>query len=133
MSQVTVGGVDVTPSPTPSLAAQIARSAPVISATFSRSGNTLIVRIVGYATSRELTQATFGFSAATGQSLQTSQFTIPIDALFSAWYSDPANARYGSQFVFTQPFTIQGDVSAVSAQTVTLTNRVGSTSATVNQ
>ena len=134
LSQVTVGGVDVTPSPTPSLSAQIASSAPVITgATFSRNGNTVTVRVVGYATSRELTQATFGFSAATGQSLQTAQFTIPVDALFNPYYSDSANARYGSQFVFTQPFTIQGDVNAVNAQTVTLTNRVGSTSATVSQ
>jgi hypothetical protein len=134
LSQVTVGGVDVTPSPTPLLSAQIASSAPVITgATFSRNGNTLTVQVVGYATSRELTQATFAFSAAAGQSLQTSQFTIPVDALFSPWYSDPANARYGSQFIFTQPFTIQGDVNSVSAQTVTLTNRVGSTSAKVSQ
>jgi hypothetical protein len=129
---VTVGGVDVTPSPTPSLSAQIASAAPVITgATFSRTGNTLIVQVVGYATSRELTQATFAFSAAAGQSLQTSQFTIPVDALFSPWYRDTANARYGSQFVFTQPFTIQGDINAVNVQRVTLMNRVGSTSATV--
>ena len=134
LSRVTAGGVDVTPNPTPSLSAQIANSAPVITrATFSRSGNTLTVRVLGYATSREVTQATFAFSATQGQSLQTSQFAIPVDALFSPWYSDPANAPYGSQFVFTQPFTIQGDVNAVSAQTVTLTNRLGTTSATVSQ
>jgi len=131
---VTVGGADVTPTPTPSLSGQIAGSAPVITkATFSRNGNALTVLVLGFATSREVTQATFAFSVVPGQSLQTSQFTIPVDALFSPWYSDPANAPYGSQFVFTQPFTIQGDVNAVSVQTVTLTNRLGATSAAVTQ
>jgi hypothetical protein len=134
LSRVSVGGTDVTPNPSPTVSAQIAASAPVITkATFSRSGNTLTVRVLGYATSREVTQATFAFSATPGQSLQTSQLTIPVDALFSPWYSDPGNAPYGSQFVFTEPFTIQGDVNAVSVQTVTLTNRLGSTSAAVSQ
>jgi len=132
MAHVLVGGFDVTPSPAPAASTQIAAAAPVItSATTSVNGSTLTVRIAGYAASREVTQATFNFSAATGQSLASSQFNIPVDSIFSPYYQNGANAAFGSQFIFTQPFTIQGNAGDVIPQSVTLTNRIGSTTASV--
>jgi hypothetical protein len=41
------------------------------------------VVIVGYASSRELTQASFQFKAVVGAELEPSSLTVPIDALFS--------------------------------------------------
>ena len=132
LSGLTVGGFDVTPVPAPSANTQIARAAPVIAgSSVSRSGSTLTVQVTGYVTSREITQAVFTFTAASGQTLSTSQFTIPVDAQFAAYFQNAQNAAFGSQFVLSVPFTIQGDINSVIPQNVTLTNRVGSTTAAV--
>jgi hypothetical protein len=130
------GGIDITPTPAPTITAQIARAAPVIrSVTFNRSGSTINVVVTGYSTAREVTQAVFGFSAASGQTLQPSASSITIDAntLFGNWFQDPNNSQFGSVFILTQPFTITGDASAVTPTTVTLTNRIGSATANVTQ
>ena len=128
------GGVDITPTPAPSVSTHIDQAAPVIqSAKLTRSSNGFSIQISGYATSREVTQAVFNFTAASGQTLQTSQITLAVDTLFSTWYSDPANNAYGSQFVFTQPFTIQGDATAVIPGSVSLVNRKGTVTANVTQ
>jgi hypothetical protein len=97
LSGLKAGGLDVTPSPAPTANTAISASAPVITkATVSRSGSTLTIQIQGYATSREVTQATFIFGAAQGQTLQTGQFTVPLDTLFSTWYTDAGNAQFRS-------------------------------------
>jgi len=123
------GGVDITPTPAPSITTQIARAAPVITKLqTSLSGNSLSVQVTGYSTARQVTQAVFTFSAASGQTLQSSASSITIDvsSLFGNWFVDPANTQFGSQFIFTQPFTIQGTASAVIPVSVTLTNGTGS-------
>jgi hypothetical protein len=130
------GGIDVTPSPAPAMTAQIARSAPVIqNVQVTRSGSTLNLVITGYSTAREITQAQFTFNAASGQTLQStaSSITVDVSTLFGNWFSDPTNSPYGSIFVLTQPFTVQGDVNAVVPASVTLTNRIGSTTNTISQ
>jgi hypothetical protein len=124
------GGVDITPTPAPAISTQILRSAPVISnVQVSRGNGAISIAVSGYSTAREITQATFTFTAASGQSLQASasSITIPVESLFGSWFQDPANGPYGSQFVFTQPFTVQGDPGAVIPDSVTLVNRTGST------
>jgi len=128
------GGHDVTPSPAPVLSAHIDQAAPVVqSATVTRTTNGFSIQIAGYSTSREITQAIFTFGAASGQMLQNSQITVPVDTIFGKWYQDPATTAYGSQFVFAQPFTIQGDASAVTPQSVTLVNRKGTVTAQLGQ
>jgi len=74
-------------------------------------------------------QAVFAFSAASGQTIQTSDSSVTIDvsSLFGNWFVDPANSQFGSVFDFTQPFTIQGDINSVIPTSVTLSNRVGPT------
>jgi Putative Ig domain len=124
------GGIDITPSPAPALSAQLNRAAPSIrDAQFTRSGSTISFAITGYSTSREITQATFAFSAASGQTLQPSASSITVDvgALFTTWYQSANNTQYGSQFVLNQPFTVTGDVNSVLPVSVTLVNREGST------
>ena len=110
------GGIDITPSPAPTITAQVARAAPVIRGVqVNRSGSTINIVVTGYSTAREVTQAKFTFNAASGQSLTPSASSITIDAnsLFGNWFLDPANSQFGSVFIFTQPFTIQGDATAV--------------------
>jgi hypothetical protein len=123
------GGLDITPSPAPVLTGQLNRAAPVIrDVQFTRSGSTITFAVTGYSTSREVTQATFAFSAASGQTLQSSASSITVDvgALFVTWFQSPNNSQYGSQFVLNQPFTVTGDVNAVIPVSVTLVNREGS-------
>jgi hypothetical protein len=128
------GGIDITPSPAPTITSQVARAAPVIrSVQVNRNGSTINVVVTGFSTAREVTQARFAFSAASGQSLPSSAASITVDTntLFGTWFLDPANSQFGSVFIFTQPFTIQGDATAVIPASVTLTNRVGSADATI--
>ena len=128
--RIQAGGLDITPVPAPAVSAHLNRAAPAISkAQFTRSGSTINVVITGYSTPREITQAVFTFTAASGQTLQPSASSITVDVgtLFNNWFQSANNTQYGSQFVLTQPFTIQGDATLVTPATVTLTNREGST------
>jgi hypothetical protein len=125
-TQMQASGQNITPTPAPQQTVRINAGAPVIrSVTAARSTGTFTVTVVGYATDRELTQAVFQFTAASGSNLQTSSVTIPVDQLFAAWYGSAASAQYGSQFTLTQPFTVQGDPAAVVSVSVTLTNKIG--------
>jgi hypothetical protein len=127
------GGVDITPS-MPSSRIRIERSAPVIqTARVVRTSNGLAIEIIGFTTPREVTQMSVTFAAAVGQTLQNSTVSVPVEESFNRWFQDSASSQYGSQFFFTQPFTITGDANAVTARSVTLTNRVGSTTAEIQQ
>jgi len=121
---------DITPSPAPNSTIRINATAPVISSiTATRNATGFTVVMVGYASSRDLTQASFQFTAATGANLQTSSLTVPIDALFAPWYSSAASAPFGSQFTLTLPFTVQGSAQSIVSVTVTLTSKVGTSAA----
>jgi hypothetical protein len=127
-------GVDLTQSPAPVRTAQVERAAPEIaSARLVRKASGLEVEITGFCTARELTQATFRFSVAGGSTLQSGEITIPVEDLFSKWFQGTAASGFGSQFTYTQPFTVKGDVSAIRPGTVTLTNRVGSTTVQITE
>jgi hypothetical protein len=140
LSNLNAGGADITPTPAPSLVTQIAAAAPVITGiqvirnadTFTgcKQGQ-ICIQVTGYSTAREVTQAAFSFSAASGQTLQSSAGAIPVDvgSLFGSWFS---TSVMGSQFIFVQPFTVTGDPAAVVPVSVTLTNRTGSVTANVN-
>jgi hypothetical protein len=127
--RLTAGSLDVTPSPAPVTTTQVNRAAPVITATdVTRSGNTITLIVTGYTTAREVTSATFTFTAVNGQTLQSSanSITVDVSGIFTPWFG---SSIQGSQFIFSQPFTVSGDVNAVVPGQVTLTNRVGSTTA----
>jgi hypothetical protein len=131
-AQIQAGGVDVTPSPAPVAAAHVTRAAPVIhSAKLVRNTNGFTVQVVGFATSREVTQAVLHFKVAPGSTLQQTEMTLAVEPLFTSWFQDAASSRYGSQFTFTQPFTVQGDPNAVTPESLTLGNRLGSTTAPI--
>jgi hypothetical protein len=132
--RLTAGGIDITQAPAPSIRTQIERRAPVIqSARLVRNATGFQIEITGYSTAREVTQAAFAFSASSGQTLQTSTVTVPVENLFNTWFQDPSSAQFGSQFSFTQVFNVQGDSNAVIPQTVTLTNRVGPVTADIQR
>ncbi len=83
------------------------------------------MNVTGYSSTREVSQATFRLVAAAGASLQTTDLTVPVDSIFTRWYQDAASRTFGSQFQFTQSFTVQGEAGAVASVSVVLTNAVG--------
>jgi hypothetical protein len=130
------GDTDVTPTPAPSRTIRVNRLPPSLVASgvrLARSASAFEVQITAFSTPRQVTQATFRFAAARGATLQATELTIPVDTVFAAWYQDAASTQFGSQFRYVQPFTVQGDLTALSSVTVTLTNAQGSSQAvTVN-
>jgi hypothetical protein len=125
-------GVLLTPTPVRVQTTRVERSAPVIrSASFTRTASAIEVRLTGYSTSREATQAVFRFQANGENPLAASEVTIPLDDAFGRWFRDSESTQYGGQFTFTQQFGIQGDANAVTPVSVTLTNRVGTTTANI--
>jgi hypothetical protein len=122
-------GVDITPTPAPSVRIRIEPAPPGIrSVTAVRTGTGFTVTVVGFVTTREVSQATFRFNAAPGSNLQTSEITVPVTQLFTTWFADPQSQVYGSQFTFIQPFNVQGDTSSIASITVVLTNSLGASS-----
>jgi hypothetical protein len=121
------GTIDVTPPGASTLTLQIPRQAPVIrTVQLIRNATGIEIDITGYATSREVTQATFHFNAVAGSTLQLADFTVPLTSTFTTWYGSTAAAPFGSQFTYAQPFTVQGAASSsIASVTVTLTNSTG--------
>jgi hypothetical protein len=118
------GDTDVTPSPAPSRAVVVNPAAPKItSVTIQSSGTGTAVVVSGFATSRQVTGATFTLSIS-GGSMTSSTVTVDVTNVFAQWYQDPASAAFGSTFVYHQPFTISGPGSITSAS-VTLSNAQG--------
>jgi hypothetical protein len=129
-AQMTAAGQDVTPNPAPIATMKIAPGPPVItSVTAAASSGGFTVTIVGFSNTRDLTQGTFTFTAASGVNLQTTTVTVPLTTVLSAWYQSAASAPFGSQFTLTQPFTVTGNQQAVASLSVTLTNSVGTSAA----
>ena len=127
-AQLQASGQDVTPSPAPRRTIRVAAGPPVIvpgTLTAVRNTTGFTVTLTGYATDRELTQAIFVFTAAAGSSLQTTTLTVPIDAMFAAYFGGSSSAPFGSQFTYTQPFTVGGSPQSIASVTVTLVNRIG--------
>jgi hypothetical protein len=124
--KLTVNGIDQTPSPPPSVYIRIPRSPPTIrSVSLVRGAGGFEVRITGFAPNREVTQATYQFTAASGQPLQTSALTVRVDNVAGSWYQSADSIAFGSQFTLVQPFTIQGTIAAIASVTSVLTNSEG--------
>jgi len=124
------GGDDVTPQPAPTRVITIPTQAAVITkVTAQHTVGGLTVDVTGFSNSREMVSATFQFQASAGTSLQTSQVTIQVGDIFGSWYGSADSQRFGSQFTFTQPFTISGNAAGITNVSVTLTNQQGVSSA----
>jgi hypothetical protein len=96
--------------------------------TCTRSTGGFTVVIDGFTNTREATQATFDFTAASGQSLGTSQLQLSTATLFSGWFASSAGSTVGGVFRYTQPFTVNGS-STVAGVSVKLGNSAGTSAA----
>jgi hypothetical protein len=84
----------------------------------------------GYSVTRDVTQAIFHLTIAAGANVTPTDFTLPVSALFGTYFQGSTSSTAGGQFVFTQPFTVAGDITQIQSVGVSLTNSVG-TSASV--
>jgi len=106
----------------------IPRAVPQIqSVKLVRTSAGLEVHIVGFSSSRDLTEADLTFTAAPGATLQTTTVTEKLTSVATTWYQSTKSAQYGSQFMLVLPFTAsQGSVDAVGSVSVVLKNAEGS-------
>ncbi|MFN7996484.1 MAG: putative Ig domain-containing protein [Bryobacteraceae bacterium] len=121
---------DGAPLPVPAAmtqAVQIARSAPVISSVKpSTTSSGFQVLVTAYSTTREVSQANLHFTAASGQTLQTTDLQVSLTSASSAWFGGSTSGQYGSQFVLTLPFTVSnGTANAIGSVSVQLVNGQG--------
>ena len=129
-SHLAAAGQDITPNPAPVKTIVIPPAAPTItSVTAVRNSGGFTVTIIGFDTTRATTQGTFTFTVSGGANLQTSTVTVPATSLFNTWYQSSASAPFGSQFSFTIPFTVSGNVQSIVSVSVTLINPTGASAA----
>jgi len=90
------------------------------------------IRVTGYSNIRQVTGATFRFTAAPGSPLQTTEVNVPVSGIFQSWFASDQSLPFGGQFLFVMPFRVQGSMGALFSVQVTLTNSAGSGTATAN-
>ena len=124
--KLAASGVDITPANLAPVTVTVPTTPPVInSVTLDRSGDNITVSILGLSSTREVTQATFHFTPASGASLKTTDLTVDLTGAFSTWYQSADSDSFGTTFLYTQPFTLSSDATSVGSVTVTLTNSQG--------
>jgi hypothetical protein len=126
-----VGATDITPAALVPQSLTIAPTVPQIqTATMNAQGaEGLQIVIVGSSSTREISSATFHFTAASGKTLKTPDVTISNVPEFAQWFSSSGSAQYGSAFTYTQNFTLDEDADTVSGVTVVLQNTQGPSAA----
>ena len=119
-------GVDVTPTTGQTAVVVIPGQAPTAtSVSFTQSGPTVTVTVVGFSNVRNVASATFNFTPAAGTSLAVTSLTLPVTTIFNSWFSSAASNAFGSVFTYTQTFNLSDAGAKVQSISVTLTNSVG--------
>lgn len=134
----TEGSINLTPTTPPSLTLTVAPAAPrILSVALSaKTANTITLQVSGYATNRSVTTLRLVFTPTTGETVQTTEVTIPVEPSFLGYYQSNASAPFGGLFTATVPLTLAGDVKnvtsvadTVQSVAVTAANRVGTSPA----
>jgi hypothetical protein len=76
------------------------------------------------------------FTPTTGENVQTTSLTLPVESAFLGYYQGTQSAGFGSLFSAVVPLTLSGDVTNVTSVldtlqsvSVTLSNAVGTSPA----
>ena len=130
LSNIFAGGQNITPANLPVRSMTIARTAPKInSVQVVKGGKGFSIVVTGFSPPRQVVQADFTFSPAAGANLDTAHVTVIVDPAFTIWYTGTSSPEYGSQFTYTQPFSVQGNVSDIGSVSVTLAHSTGTSTA----
>ncbi len=122
-------GVDITPSPAPSVTTQIAVAVPVVkSVSVSLTNGGFALTISGVSNSREMKTAALHFMAATNATLQLTDASLDVSTQFSQWYGNAVSFPTGSQFQMIIPILLGGASTSIATVSVVITNSVGASS-----
>jgi hypothetical protein len=128
------GGTNITPASLTPLVITVPAGPPAISSTtLTRVGTTLQVVTLGLSTTRDMAQASFHFTPASGKSLKTTDLTVQLTTPFATWYQTAGSIAFGTTFSYTQPFTLDSDATDVGSVTVTLSNSQGASQTSTAQ
>jgi len=127
VTSILSAGVDVTPNPQPTASITTSPTPPSIqTVTFTQTSGGLTVVVTGFSSSRDMSTGLFQFAPSTNATVASqSGVTVQLAAPFTAWYGTTTSNQYGSEFMLTVPFTVQGNPADIVAVTVTLTNSKG--------
>jgi Putative Ig domain len=127
---VMLGEDNLTPVPQPDVTVVIDRSPPVIdSATVSRTQTGFNMVMKGFSSTRDVSKASFRFTASAGASLAVTEYVVDVSNAFGDWYRNSASQASGTLFEYTQPFTFSGS-GTLDSVSVTLTNSAGTSDVT---
>jgi hypothetical protein len=93
----------------------------------------LQITVIALSSTRDMTEARFHFTPAKGKSIKTTDVTVPLTPSFQTWYGSVASNAFGTNFTYTQPFTIDGDATDIATVTITLVNSNGPSAAATVQ
>jgi Bacterial Ig-like domain (group 3)/FG-GAP-like repeat len=125
--QLNAGGVDANPAGLQPVVIEVPNAVPAVkTVSITRGTGQITVAIQAFSNTRELTQASFEFTAAPGApKIDKPMITVPVGTLFAGWFDSTDSIQYGSTFTYTQIFNINGNAANIASVQVTLTNSVG--------
>ena len=128
-TSLSAGGQDITPSPAPTRTITIAADVPAItSVALQQVSGGLTVVVTGYSNTREVSSGSFAFTVSSGTA--PAPVAVQLTSAFTAWFGNAASNATGGQFKLTVPFSVtQGNATAVTKVSVTLTNSKGTSAA----
>jgi hypothetical protein len=128
------GGVQISPEAPRTLDFSVARAAPVLQAIQASSvtGNSFVLTLVGFTTTRELTAMTLRFTPVSGVSMPNPELRIDLRSASTVWFQRQASQSFGGQFTLTLPLAFSGTdlgnqqpVSRLASIAATAENSVG--------
>ncbi|HUI77971.1 MAG TPA: choice-of-anchor D domain-containing protein, partial [Bryobacteraceae bacterium] len=130
----TASGLDLTPSPAPSVLLTVSSAAPTLLSVIltSESSTSFALQITGFSTTHSLTNLNFQFTT-TGVNIPTGGVSVDVSAAASNWYASTTSQPFAGQFLISMPFILtQGSsssttslVSEIQSATVTASNAQG--------
>jgi len=111
----------------------ITPAVPVVSsAAVTANSSGFQVQIAGFSNSRDLANASFHFTAKSGQAVQTSDVTVNLASAASQWYSAGTSTAFGGQFLIVVPFTVQqGASTGLASVSIQMQNAVGGSASAI--
>jgi hypothetical protein len=129
---VTDGGINLTPTAAPAINVAVRPSPVRISSVQlgSRTSSAITLFITGYSPTRSVNTMAFTFNPFVDPNnkdlkLETTSVNLAVDGPFSVWYQSAASQPFGSLFTATVTFSIHGNVEAIQAIGVAMSNSAG--------
>jgi hypothetical protein len=126
--QLQSNGTDITPASPALRTVRVDRLAPrIVSVSVVKTSTGFDVHLIGFATTREVTQGTFQFS---GNGMSPISITVPLGSFSKPWFQSAAAAQFGGQFGLVQSFLWQGQpTGTLNSVSVSLVNAQGTSAA----